>query len=971
MPESNYYRFPTIYEDQIVFGSRDQLWLANTNGSVARCLTQNAALKVHPFFSPTGNHIAYSCNITGASEVYLLDPNLPGSEKRLTYLGSNLRTVGWSNDKILFASNSSKPFPAPFWLASVSKNGKISSFPFGPAVAMATSQTEGTVICRNELMEAFAWKQYRGGSRGNLWIDRTNAGNFEPLLQIDGNFSRPCWIGDRLFFLSDHDGLNHVYSCTSFGKDLIKHSTHDKYYARHLSTDGKRLVFSLGADIFLLDPAEKISKIDIQLPAQEEKWRFRKASLEKNLQAIASSPTGESHALTIRGKTFLFPEGAQKLRQYSLPEQQPICLLKWLDTTHILGFRERNTKDYAVITTVGTEPLEKEIDCGDLGRVLTMEPNPSATMSIALGNHRNELLFYDLRENQSILIDQCEYDVMGKFSWSPDGRYLAYRYYLSLECSVIKLWCRETNTSQIVTEPFLHDRDPRFDTTGKYLYFLSERCLPLVLGKMGSPCNISSAWQICRMEVQSKNTALEILPLPAGEYQDLWVGEKLYYLNSKGTSSPALYAWDGKMETALGDTVTATDLSRNGKILAFIHKNTLQFAGAGAIPTALSLENRTVSYDALIEWQSIFDWVWNLQNHYFWDKSFAGIDWQGAYEKYRPLLDRISTRTELSDLIWQLNGELKTSHAYEYSQWEGMEEGKAIGFLGAIFEYREGKGFEIQRILEGDSWDEKNRSPLHGLGSNIQSGDCIQSIDGISLNAEYTPGKALVGKREVILTVAHGSGEVSEVRVKPLASEAPLYYREWQRKNCAYVEARNSLIGYIHIPNTFSLGYTEFYRQYIQQYTKRGLILDLRNNTGGNLGEFILDRLRPILGETRTRGMKASSFPPLACSGKFVVLLNGFTGSDGELMAQILRSQYKATIIGTPSWGGVTGFKGRTSMVGGGYVTQPRTVFHLSGSPSIENRGVIPDHIVEIKPQDYTSGQDPQLNLAIQLLSIP
>ena len=43
----------------------------------------------------------------------------------------------------------------------------------------------------------------------------------------------------------------------------------------------------------------------------------------------------------------------------------------------------------------------------------------------------------------------------------------------------------------------------------------------------------------------------------------------------------------------------------------------------------------------------------------------SGVDWEGVYRQYAPLLERVATRGELSDLIWELQGELGTSHAYE------------------------------------------------------------------------------------------------------------------------------------------------------------------------------------------------------------------------------------------------------------------------------------------------------------------
>ena len=57
--------------------------------------------------------------------------------------------------------------------------------------------------------------------------------------------------------------------------------------------------------------------------------------------------------------------------------------------------------------------------------------------------------------------------------------------------------------------------------------------------------------------------------------------------------------------------------------------------------------------------------VWRLQRDQFWVEDMSGVDWEAVYRRYEPLLERVATRGELSDLIWEMQGELGTSHAYE------------------------------------------------------------------------------------------------------------------------------------------------------------------------------------------------------------------------------------------------------------------------------------------------------------------
>ena len=93
MPASGYYRYPTIYNDTIVFVSEDDLWNVSASGGVARRLTANLGTISHPFFSPDGSLLAFTGREEGHSEVYVM-PAEGGPVKRVTYLGVTSSVCG-------------------------------------------------------------------------------------------------------------------------------------------------------------------------------------------------------------------------------------------------------------------------------------------------------------------------------------------------------------------------------------------------------------------------------------------------------------------------------------------------------------------------------------------------------------------------------------------------------------------------------------------------------------------------------------------------------------------------------------------------------------------------------------------------------------------------------------------------------------------------------------------------------------
>ena len=180
-----------------------------------------------------------------------------GPPRRLTFLGVNTQVVGWSLDggRVLVASDWRRPFP---WTST--------SMPSPPKVAnricsrwarrgrsRSNAGGPGVVIGRNSRDPA-RWKRYRGGTTGTLWVDRQGDGEFEPLVRLEGNLANPMWVGRRIYFLSDHEGTGNLYSVTPTGRGLERHTDHEDFYARFPSTDGRRIVYHAGADLWRVRP---------------------------------------------------------------------------------------------------------------------------------------------------------------------------------------------------------------------------------------------------------------------------------------------------------------------------------------------------------------------------------------------------------------------------------------------------------------------------------------------------------------------------------------------------------------------------------------------------------------------------------------------------------------------------------------------------------------------------------------------
>lgn len=365
--------------------------------------------------------------------------------------------------------------------------------------------------------------------------------------------------------------------------------------------------------------------------------------------------------------------------------------------------------------------------------------------------------------------------------------------------------------------------------------------------------------------------------------------------------------------------------------------------------------------------------AWRLQRDQFWTQDMSKVDWAAVYNRYLPLVERVGSRAEFSDLMWEMQGELGTSHCYELGGDYRPEPHHQTGYLGADFEFdSDAGGWRVTRIVHGDAWNEKADSPLNTPGVNIQEGEVLTAINGQPLTRERSPNAALVNLagHEVTLTFA-GEGEAPprSVTVKTVQSEMPARYREWVENNRRYVrEVTDGRVGYLHIPDMGPRGYAEFHRYYLAEVDREGLIVDLRYNDGGHVSSLLLEKLaRRRIGYDAQRWGLPNPYPPESVMGPIVALTNEHAGSDGDIFAHGFKLMKLGTLLGKRTWGGVVGIWPRHALVDGSITTQPEFSFWFSDVGwGVENYGTDPDIEIDNTPQDYARGEDVQLERSIE-----
>jgi tricorn protease len=1030
-----YLRHPTLYDDAIIFVADDDLWRVSAGGGIARRLTAGLSEPSTPCFSRDGKWVAYVGRDEQHPEVYLMSAE-GGSARRMTWLGPDVLVRGFTPEgRILFVSTYGQPFFRNYRAFALDPAGGTPELlPLGQVNHLAFGPGNARVIGRNTADPA-RWKRYRGGTAGHLWIDAAGSGTFRRMSELEGNITSPMWVGNRIYYLSDVEGVGNLYSCRPDGADVRRHTDHDDFYARHAQTDGKRIVYQCAADLWLFDPVRDHSeRLDVGLSSHRTQAARKFVPAAEHVDGFHAHPAGHSVALVARGKLFTFPLWEGAVRHQGDDNGGRYRHGQWAgDGTTVV----------AVGDASGEERIETFGEGGartlpwDVGRVVALSAAPRGRR-IAIANHRNEVMIGDLDTGVLAVIDRSDAGRTEDLAWSPDGAWLAYSFWTSARHTAIKLHDVAQRTSTLVTEPEFRDYCPAFDPEGRYLYFLSVRTFDPVYDSVQFELSFPRGARPYLIALQAggrppfdptpKGFAVEdptkehttetnaamppvdlegiarrIAPFPVPENRFgqiagarggriIWTVLPIAGAHGRGGHKES----PGRLEVFEFETLRVETLMEKADAFAMAADHTTLIVRDGkrmrAIPATrkierergegrvsdepsrksgwLDLDRIRLSVEPRSEWRQMLREVWRLQRDQFWVPDMSGVDWDAIYLRYAPLIDRVSTRAELSDLIWEMQGELGTSHAYEMGGDYRRPPQIALGYLGVDVRAQDDGSYEITRIVTGDPWDAGADSPLNAVGVEAKPGERIVAVNGQRTSRERPPPALLVHQAatKVELTLAAGDGATRNVVVTTLADEVPARYRAWVEHNRAWIHERsNGRVGYFHLPDMMSAGFAEFHRYFMTECDCDALIVDIRYNRGGHVSQLLLEKVaRKRIGYNLSRWGRPESYPSEAVAGPVIALTNEHAGSDGDIFAHGFKLMGIGPLVGTRTWGGVIGIWPRHKLVDGTETTQPEFSFWFRDVGwGVENYGTDPQIEVDNAPQDAMAGRDRQLETAL------
>jgi len=1031
--DSRLMRYPDINNNLIAFVYAGDIWTVSSNGGEARHLTSHEGMELFPKISPDGKWIAFSGEYSGSRQIFII-PSEGGTPKQLTYYNSVglMPPRGGFDDVVLDWTPDSKSILIRANRTEFGeRNGKYFLVNIEGGLeqplqivngGFATLSPDAKKICFTPVDREFrTWKRYKGGRATELWIYDLEKDAAEQITHFAGSDQWPTWYQNKIYFASDRDLKLNLYSYDIDSKEVKQITTFKDYDVMWPSGENGQVVFENGGYLYKTNlETGNTEKVTININFDNPNLTPYFKNVADDINSFTVSPTAKRALFDARGDIYSVP--AENGIIENLTQTQGIREIypNWSPDGKYISYYSDATGEYEVYlleNKKGAEP--KQITKGSNGWKYDSEWSPDSKYLLYFDRTLN-LKLLDVESGKETIVDHATFNEIRTYDFSPDSKWVIYEKESPNELSAVWVYnIPEKKTIQLTDDSF-NDFSPVFSSDGKYIYFLSNRDFNLDFSAFEFDYLYNNATKIYAMvlkkdgeelfkfkndeepvkegkaeekekkeesktdeinvdiDVDGINSRIVALPLGTGNYRNLTaVDGGILYINDGKLSR---YNIKDKKEEEILDKVRQFLLADDGRSLLYRSGNKFGIAkvapGQKSGTGELNLSNMDMKIDPVKEWNQIFNDGWRIFRDYFYVSNLHGVDWKKVKENYSKLVPYVGSRADLDYIFSEMVSESNTGHSYV--NWGDFKKPERIegGLLGAklVPDAKAGR-YKIEKIFEGQNWEESLRSPLTEQGVDVNEGDYLISLNGHEITTKDNPYEFLEntdGKHiEIVVNTEPKREGARSSMIKPIKSELDLMYIDWVNERRAMVDKLSGgKIGYIHVPNTSIEGNRELFKGMYAYHNKEALIIDDRYNGGGFIPDVMADLLdRKTLSYWNVNGLTPMKTPGIAHDGPKVMLINGYSSSGGDAFPYYFKKKGLGTLIGTRTWGGLVGISGNAQFVDGGSFSVPRFgVFDENGKWIIEGIGVSPDIEVVDRPEQLAKGIDPGIEKAVEVL---
>ncbi|MBA2301147.1 MAG: PD40 domain-containing protein [Acidobacteria bacterium] len=1020
-------RYPHVAHGKLVFSYHGDIWVANQDGSSPSRLTAHVGRDAFPRFSPDGKLIAFTSNRFGNDDVFVI-PVTGGEPRQLTFNTTGDAVQNWTPDGkgIIFATQRAiSPWRSPLYVVSVDG---------GLPRPMDMDTANSGMVKQDGSMVAFTRKggaYWRKGNKGNrtddIWVQDLGTKKITRLTDLDTKQFRtwvhdthPMWGADgQIYFASERDDIFNVWRIAATGglPSQVTRHRQDGIQFPSISPDGKVIAYENEFELWTLDvPNGTPKKVTIDMAFDPKDNLVTWVNTHNKAEGVSPSPEGDYVAVDFRGEIFIVPTDGE------VGEKTQVSNSSWRDQGatfspdgRYLAYVSDETREQEVWVFDRTTSARRKVSIhASFKDSTTWSPDSKKLAYVAA----NRLFLVDPDGSNSTELAYNEaggYQVSG---FSPDSKWLVFTRRDDDQNADVYLFELATKKEHNVTANPFNDSRATITPDGKAVVFISDRdggmahlfSVPLdkqredpndpivrerlkkatpprperPQGQAGAPAAAPTATPAAApapspLSVNTTRIGRRAVQLTTGEQAVqayfLSLDGKTVFFRSTDERGPGLFTItiEGKDRRRISDGPFQglTPTRDRKKVFYTQNQDVYQMELTGERRKTQVNFAFSVKVDQRAEWAQILDESWRVMKYRFYDEKMHGRDWNAMRAKYEPLLKYVGENQDVYDLANEMIGELNASHtgvsgpasreidnAYQ-TRYPGFELEPSNGFYRVSHIYRDG--------------------PADREWLDLKVGDYVLAIDGKPLKGDENYWSLLNSPLNEYVTVTAASAPTGapgrKLRIATMTSLANVKYEEWVETNRAMVDREtNGQIAYVHIRSMNQPSLRRFQNEVDQFSNKKGIIVDIRFNGGGNIDQEIIDILerRPYEYWNNRWGSRAwGRRPRQAVAGPKIMMINSRSGSDSEVTPMAFRQLGLGRIVGNPTAAAVIA-TGSYRLINGGTVRTPGSlvVTYDPTKPNnyginLENYGVAPDVWVENTPEDELKGFDRELKGAI------
>jgi tricorn protease len=1012
-------RHPAISPDgkQIAFSYMGDIWLVPTEGGKAYRLTDNVAYEREPIWSPDGQWLAFTSNRFGNNDVFIMKPQ-GGTPIQLTFHSGDDVATDFTPDSRWVIFRSSRASSSSLYKVPVTGGNELPVLEtYWNWAYHARISPDGRSVLFSEGMEnGFWWRRgYRGANTAKLWIKELDGTVAKKIVDDSSNAFWPDWSldGSRLYFVSDRkSGVYNIWTAARDGSDVKSVTQFKQGDVRWMSMAARAPMAAYEKDfgVWVTNVQTGDSRrVPIDAPAENKENRtfFVENAPVSEFQV---SPDGKKIAAVVRGDIFVLSSDGGYARNVTNSPWRERNVDWDKDSRNIVFVSDVNASpDLYIVSALGNDKPRRLTVSAEDENSPQFSPD-GKTIAYYRGPRELRLIQPDGQNDRLLVGDDFGGRFADDFVWSPDGKYLAVtvRRNGNLDIFAVEV---ASGKKILMTNTAYDESGPRWTPDGKSLLFASNR-------SGHSFPEFTGQWDLYRLQLQPRKpefdeddfeklfvkedtekkdkpdikkdekTALdvvlklenidrqtEIIVNTLGNEQEYVFAPKdeaLYFVsNMDGRNhlwKTSLKKKDrGPFEPFMAQIANPSflQLDKRGETLYYLSGGRIgRIELAGQKQKSIAFDTK-IMVDKTADYEQMLGELYYTLQYYYYDETHHKTNWRDIYEQHRPVLQQVREDQDFADYANEMIGWLNSSHmGFNMPRTGRVDEPSA--HAGAVWKFENGKVILDRLIKDG---------PLYDQRDSVTAGDELVFVDGRPVDPGRNIWTYFNGKLEKRLKLEFKNPKTqktAEVSIKPISSgeENRLLLEEWIAGRRELVKQKtDDRAAYIYMRAMGMGDLTRFLLELERDAVPRkGLILDLRFNNGGNVHDRVLEALmKPKYAQWRVRGLSETPQSTFGFADKpVVVITNEITLSDGEMTTNGFKSLKRGPVVGNVTYGWLI-FTTSVGLINGGSFRLPYWGCYTLDGQDIETLGGIkPDILVVNDLSHELAGQDPQLDKAIE-----